>query len=159
MGQEMQLAQKISINQSSRYDARALDNSDFSLYAVPAQGVSLQDLETALDATIAAFLAQGVDDAHLARIKTQIEAEQIYALDNQSRLARQFGASLSSGLSVADVLEWPGLLQSITAEEVMEAARGVLNNKSTVTGWLMGEEEEETMSETISKTITGEGDS
>ena len=159
MGQEMQLAQKISINQSSSYDARALDNSDFSLYAVPAQGVSLQDLETALDATIAAFLEQGVDDAHLARIKTQIEAEQIYALDNQSRLARQFGASLSSGLSVADVLEWPELLQSITAEEVMEAARGVLNNKSTVTGWLMGEEEEETISETISKTITGEGDS
>ena len=131
----------------------------FPYTPVPAQGVSLQDLETALDATIAAFLAQGVDDAHLARIKTQIEAEQIYALDNQSRLARQFGASLSSGLSVADVLEWPGLLQSITAEEVMEAARGVLNNKSTVTGWLMGEEEEETMSETISETISEEGGS
>ena len=36
--------------------------------------------------------------------------------------------------------EWPDLLQSITAEEIVKAARQVFDAKQSVTGYLMADE-------------------
>jgi len=49
---------------------------------------------------------------------------------------RLYGQALSVGLTVQDVQDWPEVLQSITEDEVMAAARDVLNRDNAVTGWL-----------------------
>ena len=93
-----------------------------------------------MDKVIAKFMADGVNPDDLARIKTQIRASQIYADDDSGALANEYGAALAVGLSVQDVQDWPAILQSVTADDVMAAAKLVLNKNNAVTGWLTTEE-------------------
>ena len=99
------------------------------------QGV-LFDLEAAVDAVLAQFLLDGVDQTAFDRIKRQLRADEVYARDNVNGLAREYGAALTSGLTVADVQAWPDLLQAVTPKDVMAAAHEVLNRDNAVTGWL-----------------------
>ncbi|MEO6300214.1 MAG: pitrilysin family protein [Paracoccaceae bacterium] len=125
---------------SAFYDGVSLDEDKFTLVVVPVPGETLADAEKAMDEVIAKFMKDGVNAADFARIKTQVKAEQIYARDNTQGLAHQYGEALAVGLTVKDVQDWPDLLQSITADEVMAAAKTVLDRHNAVTGWLTTEE-------------------
>jgi zinc protease len=103
---------------------------------VPAQGKSLQAAETALDEVIEGFLAEGVDPAQLARIKKQLRASQIYARDNVQQMANRYGRGLTSGLTLNDIHLWPDILQAVTGDDIMTAAKSIFNKKQAVTGWL-----------------------
>ena len=74
--------------------------------------------------------------ADLERIKTQVRAGQIYKQDDSGEVAQEYGAALAVGLTVQDVQDWPNVLQSITAADVMDAAKSVLRREQSVTGWL-----------------------
>jgi zinc protease len=100
----------------------------------------LQQAEDAMDAVLADFVKTGVDEAQLARIKMQVKAAEIYDRDNVERLANRYGRALTQGLTIADVQDWPQVLQAVTADDVMAAARAVLDRRQSVTGWLMSEE-------------------
>ena len=65
-----------------------------------------------------------------------MRASEIYARDSAGGLARSYGAALATGLTVQDVQDWPAALQAVTPEDVMAAARMVLNRNNAVTGWL-----------------------
>jgi zinc protease len=123
------------------YEGQALDQGTFGVAIVPVPGVSLAEAEAAMDAVIAKFLEEGPDPEAMARIKAQLRAAEIYGLDNASSRARRYGTALTTGLTVADVQAWPGLLQAVTAEDVMDAARAVFDRRRAVTGWLSREEE------------------
>jgi zinc protease len=109
---------------------------------VPVPGVTLDEAEAAMDATIAQFLKDGVDQAAFDRIKTQIRAAQIYAKDNVDGLARKYGEALAIGLTVEDIQSWPDVLQAVTPEDVMAAAAEVLDRRNAVTGWHLEKSEE-----------------
>ena len=70
----------------------------------------------------------------------QLRAAQIYARDNVDSIANRYGRALTQGLTVEDVQAWPDILQAVTADDVMAAARMVLDRRQAVTGWLMAEE-------------------
>jgi zinc protease len=118
------------------YDAMSLDDSTFGLVVVPAPGVSLPEAEAALDQAVAEFLEEGVDQDQLDRIKFQIRAQEIYSMDDVSRLARKYGSALASGLTIEDVQNWPDILSSVTEEDILQAARDVFVRKQSVTGYL-----------------------
>ena len=126
-----------AIYTGASYNGVSLDDTTFGLAVVPAEGVSLEQVEAALDREIAAFLERGVDDARLERIKMQLRASEIYADDSVSSVARRYGAALTSGLTVQDVQDWPGILQSVTGEEIVQAARRVFDRDRAVTGYVM----------------------
>ena len=121
---------------SADYDGDTLDIGSFRLVVAPAPGVTLEAAEAAMDAAVAQFLQDGVDPAALDRIKAQIRAQQIYARDSTGGLANRYGAALATGLTVADVQEWPDVLQAVTAQDVLAAAQEVLDLRSAVTGFL-----------------------
>lgn len=123
---------------SAYYRGQSLDDTTFGLYIVPAAGVSLSEAETALDDTLAQFLEDGVDAEKLERIKTQLRASQIYERDDVQRLARRYGSALTQGLTVADIQDWPDLLQAVTEEDILAAAAEVLDRSQAVTGYLTG---------------------
>ena len=125
---------------SAGYDGDTVDNGQFSLFIMPVPGVSLDKAEAAMDAAVAKFMAEGVNADDLARIKAQIRASDIYARDDSSDLARMYGAGLATGLTLKDIQDWPQILQSVTAEDVMEAARQVLDRRNAVTAWLTAPE-------------------
>lgn len=93
-----------------------------------------------MDKALAAFIEKGPDPAHLRRVKTQVRAAQIYALDSQESRARLYGRALTSGLTVDDVQAWPDALNAVTAQDVVAAARRILDRSVSVTGYLTGVE-------------------
>ncbi|MFN3641308.1 MAG: M16 family metallopeptidase [Gemmobacter sp.] len=136
LGRALQFDRQVAVQVDAFYDSTALDASTFTLAVVPAPGVTLAEGEAALDAALADFLAQGVDQAAFERILRQLRAAEIYALDNADRRARRYGEGLTTGLTIDDIRDWPAVLQSVTPAEVMAAARGVLDRSRAVTGHL-----------------------
>ncbi|MEJ1999637.1 MAG: pitrilysin family protein [Maritimibacter sp.] len=136
LGRALQFDSQIAVHTGAGYSGTSLDDTSFSLMLVPADGVSLPEAEAALDEQLAKFLQDGPDPEAFARIKAQIHASEIYALDNVQRLAQRYGGALSSGLTVEDVQAWPEVLQAVTPEDVMQAARDVLVPSASVTGYL-----------------------
>ena len=56
------------------------------------------------------------------------------------RVANRYGRALAIGLTVEDVQAWPDILDAVTADDIMTAAREVFDKRRSVTGWLMKEE-------------------
>lgn len=136
LGKELQLNSKKAIYTNAYYDGRSYDDTNFSLIAVPSEGVSLEEIEIELDGAINDLLLNGIDEKHLNRIKFQYKAHQIYALDSAFSQARRFGAALTSGLKVEDVLVWPAELQEIGSAEILKAAKSLFKKEKSVTGWI-----------------------
>ena len=142
LNRALQFENRTAVYTSAFYDGMSLDDTTFGLVVVPAQGVTLEEAEAALDAVIAGFLEDGIDADQLARLKTQVRAGQIYARDDVQAAARRYGEALTSGLTVEDVQAWPDVLQAVTEEDVMAAARALFVPSNSVTGWMAGSEEE-----------------
>ena len=141
--EKLQFDTQTAIHTSAFYSGQALDDASFGLVIVPAEGVSLEEAEAALDSAVAAFMEDGVDSSNLERIKKQIRASEVYAQDNIGSLARMYGSGLTSGLTVEDVKAWPEILAAVGEEAIMQAAERVFDRKKAVTGWLMSEGAEE----------------
>ena len=139
--EKLQFDSQKAVYTGAFYGGVSLDSTTFSLVMVPSADVSLQDAEDAMDATLAQFLIDGVDEDRLARIKYQLRASDIYGRDNVDGIANRYGRALASGLTIEDVQSWPEVLQAVTADEIMAAARKVLVRNASVTGWLMRNEE------------------
>lgn len=136
LGQKLQFQEQKAIYTSAFYQSLGYDDTSFGLVIVPVPGLSLQEAEAAMDRAIAEFMEEGIDSEQFRRIKMQMRASQIYAEDSVEGIARRYGAALTSGLTLQDVEAWPGILQAVTEEDVMAAARRVFNRKQSVTGWL-----------------------
>lgn len=136
LARALQFDTQTAVYASAFYNGTAVDQTTFGLVVVPSAGVTLADAEAAMDSSIAKFLETGVDAADLARIKTQIRAAEIYARDDVGNLTNTYGAALAVGLTVQDVQDWPKILDSVTGEDVIAAARAVLRPENSVTGWL-----------------------
>ena len=139
--EKLQFDSQKAVYTGAFYGGVSLDSTTFSLVMVPSADVSLQDAEDAMDATLAQFLIDGVNEDDLARIKYQLRADEIYGRDNVDGIANRYGRALASGLTIKDVQSWPEVLQSVTADEIMAAARKVLDRNASVTGWLMRNKE------------------
>jgi len=136
LARSLQFDTQVAVYTAAFYDGTSVDPDGFSVVAMPQPGVSLTETEAALDGVLATFLETGINAEDLARIKTQMRASDVYRRDSARNLAQDYGAALAVGLTLDDVAAWPGLLQDVTAEEVMAAARAVFDRKQSVTGWL-----------------------
>jgi len=145
LGKKLQFDTQQAIYTSASYAGVSLDDTTFALAIAPTPEVSLREAETALDNAVAEFMEEGVDSEQFERIKMQLRASRIYAEDNIEALARRYGSALTSGLTVADIQAWPDILQSVTEDDVMDAARSIFNRDNAVTGWAMSADAEETM--------------
>ena len=136
LAEKLQFDTQVAVYSGAFYSGVSLDDTTFDLIVVPGPEVSLQQAEDAMDAALASFMKDGVDAEQLERIKLQLRAQQIYARDDADGVANRYGAALASGLTVADVQDWPDALQAVTADDIMAVAKKVLRIEGSVTGWL-----------------------
>ena len=127
---------KLATEVGASYDGNSRDNGKFTIYAIPAPGVSLEIVERAVDGVIAGFLSNPPGPADLARVKTQLVASAIYQRDSQYSLASAYGQALAIGLTVADVQSWPQRIAGVTAPDVHSAAESSLLRREAVTLFL-----------------------
>ncbi|MFT5969224.1 MAG: zinc protease, partial [Yoonia sp.] len=142
LGIALQFETQKAVYSGAGYSGLSLDDTSFSISVAPAEGVSLSEVEAAMDAAIAAFLEAPIDEDRMTSIRTQMRASEIYALDNVAGIARRYGAALTQGLTIQDVQDWPKILQSVTAKDVKAVATKVLNRDQAVTGWVVSSQEE-----------------
>jgi zinc protease len=129
---------ELAVNAGAWYMGDAVDLTRFAAYATPRPGVELKTLETAIEEVIAALQA-GIEPRELARVKTRLVADAIYARDSQASLARIYGSTLATGGSLKDVQEWPDLIDAVTEADVLAAAKAHLSPRAAVTGYLLKE--------------------
>ena len=137
LAQKLQFEAQTAVYTTAFYGGTALDDANFGFVIVPSDSVPLEEAEAALDQAIVEFLKEGVDLDKLNRLKRQFRASEIYARDSVSGLANAYGAALTSGLSLDDIHDWPNILQAVTQDDIMAAAKLVLKEQKSVTGWLM----------------------
>jgi zinc protease len=136
MAREFLFGERRALQAQADYRHIGVDSGAFSFFVVPSPGVGLAETEAALDALLERVIEAGPDAAQLDRVKGQVRASEIYVLDDPFEQANRVGSALATGLTLDDVVAWPGLLQAVTAEEVQAAARSLFRIENAVTGWL-----------------------
>ena len=136
LGRKMEFEDRTAIYTSAWYGGQSLDATTFGLAVIPADGVTLDQAEDEMDATIRQFIEDGVDPEQLDRIKRQVRASYIYAEDDIASLARRYGSGLTQGLTVEDIEAWPDALDAVTGEDIVAAAERVFDIRQSVTGFL-----------------------
>jgi zinc protease len=130
---------KLAVSAGAYYAGTALDDTRFYAYGMPASGVTLETLDAEIANIIAKVAKHGLDEADLERAKTRLVADVIYAQDSQVALAQWYGASLATGLGLADIASWPERIEAVTVADVVKAAR-LLDRRRSVAGFLLPDE-------------------
>ena len=129
--------EKVAAWAGAFYSGDDRDYGTFGIYATPAPGVSPEKLEARIDAVLKDVLERGIDEKRLERSKKSMVASAIYALDSQFALARIFGEALATETGIGSVLRWDERIARVRAQDVLKAARAVLQPANSVTGWLL----------------------
>jgi zinc protease len=127
---------KLATDAGASYDGYARDAGEFSVYAVPRAGVSLETLEKAVDQVMQTFSASQAKTGDLTRAKTQLIASVTYRRDSQFAMASAYGQALMIGLTVDDVNEWPSRIRAVDAPGVQKAAQRLFR-RNAVTAYLL----------------------
>jgi zinc protease len=131
------MEREVAVSAGGWYSGSALDATRFGVYGSPKPGVTLQQLEQAIDAVLDEVVAKGVSADETERAKNRLIADAVFAQDNQATLARWYGGALTSGLSIDDIRAWPDRIRAVTAEQVRDVAQKWLDKKRSVTGYLI----------------------
>ena len=131
------IEQKKAASAGGWYSDSGLDDGRVAFYAIGAEKVTPAELEKAMDGVIAELRETGVTQAELDRARGAYLAEFVYTTDSQSRMARHYGWRLATGMTVADVEEWPERLKQVTVDDIRAVARKYLVEKNSVTGILV----------------------
>ena len=126
---------KLATDAGASYNGYARDAAEFSVYAVPRSGVSLDAVEKAIDQVLANFAAAPQKASDMNRARTQLVASVTYRRDSQQEMATAYGVALMIGLTADDVNDWPNRIRAINAEDVRKAA-GSLDRKNAVSATL-----------------------
>ena len=100
----------------------------FSLEATPAPGKSVNELEAALREQLQSIGRDGVSEEELRRVRAQVTAAEVYKLDSVFYQAMQIGQMESIGLSHRDLPLMLQKLQAVTAAQVQQVARAILQD-------------------------------
>lgn len=136
---ELVVKQKIAASAGGWYSGAGRDYGKIALYAVPAEGKTLEQVEAAIDAVLADVVANGLTQRELDRARKVYVADYIYESDSQSTLARRYGYGLMVGQTIEQIENWPEELAKVTLDDLKAAAKAHLDIKASVTGYLVPE--------------------
>jgi len=130
--------QKIAVGAGFSYSGMRYDAASMVFWASPSDGVSLDQLEAALEAEIQNLIAQGVTQEAMARAQKILRNEAIFARDRLGTAAYVIGSSLSSGITLDQVESWPDAIATVTPDDVTRVIQTYLKDQYSVTARLEG---------------------
>jgi len=135
--QSLVVDKKLATSIGSGYDASRYDLSYFYVFGIPADGVSPEKLEAAVDEELASLVEKGVTDRELSRALQRQRDAAIFARDNLRSAAMSFGIAATTGRGASDVEAWPERIAAVTAADVKAAAAHVVDPRGSVTGVML----------------------
>jgi zinc protease len=135
--QKLVVEEKVASSAGGWYSGLGLDSGSIGLYAVAADGVSLDRVEQAIDRVVHDVRENGVTEAELERAKRQFIAEFVYESDSQEALGRRYGGGLALGMTIEQIDSWPAAIAKVTLADLKRAAQAHLDIRRSVTGTLI----------------------
>lgn len=126
----------LAVTAGAFYSPTMLGPARLVVHARPRPGVTLEQIEAAVEAVLAETLDSGFTDLEVGRAKRRVLADAVFARDSVDTAAQVLGQALAIGLSVADVEAWPERIGRVTAAEASTALRVVIDRNRSVTTWL-----------------------
>ncbi len=130
---------KIASSAGGYYAGFGKEYGKIVVYAVPAAGVDIADVEAATNEVLADVIANGLTEAELERAKKVYIADYIYESDSQSSLARRYGFGLVVGRTIEQIESWPDAIRKVTLDDLKRVAAKYLDINASVTGYLLPE--------------------
>jgi zinc protease len=127
---------QVAASASAGYDPYDRLESLFLLVGVPASGHSVAELETALRAEMERLRAEPVDPNELARVKTQVVAENVFERDSVFYQAMEIGELETVGLGWRTADAYVDRIRAVTPEQVQAVARKYLTDDGVTVGIL-----------------------
>ncbi len=138
--QELVVKQGIASSAMAYYQSTALDDTMFMVLGSPRGEATLEEVEKAIDAEIAKIATDGVTGDEVEKAKKRFVRSMIFARDEQDGMARIYGSTLATGGTVEDIDNWPERIRAVTAEDVKAAAIRWLDERRSVSAYLLPQE-------------------
>jgi zinc protease len=119
--------QKLATSVDFSYDPTAYDDALLWIDAVPADGVSMDKLEAAIDAQLRLLVKKGITETELAEAKTRLKDSSVFDRDSIQGPAMLFGQVLATGGSIDDVEYWPSQIDGVTMGMIEDVAKRYLD--------------------------------
>ena len=113
----------------------------FSFNGVPRTGVSLEQLEAAIKAQLAAIQKAPPTVTELARIKTRVVADNVYQRDSLFSQAMMIGSLAVVGLDWHLKDQYVAQIQAVTPEQVQAVARKYFKDEVATVAYLVPEKQ------------------
>ena len=130
------LEEKLASSAGGGYSPSGMEYGSLYVYALPNKGVSIEQIETAVQEVFDDMAENGVREQELTRAKNSYVADYIYGNDSQSGLARRYGFALATGWTIQDVESYPERLKAVKPEDLKRVANKYLDVRASATGIL-----------------------
>ncbi|UCB56375.1 MAG: insulinase family protein [Thiotrichales bacterium] len=114
---------QIATSVGSSYSLYSLHDSLFTISAIPSNGASIDQLETAIIGQIKALQQEPPSQQELDRVKAQVVAASVFEQDSSFYQAMKIGIMETVGLGWETKDEYVERINAVTAEEVQQVAR------------------------------------
>lgn len=138
--QALVVRDKIATDIDVDYDSLAWDDGTFTIHAIPAAGVSPDQLEKAVDRELDRIAAKGFSQDEVKKAIGRLQDESVYARDSLAGPAMTIGYALASGVSLDDVETWPSRLEGLRPGDAKTALDAYVRGRKGVSGVLVPEE-------------------
>ena len=131
------LEEQKALHVSVGYSSQTRSEASMTVYGIPAPGVTLAEMEKAIDAALADWLAEPrFTQADLDRLKTKTMAALEFSKDSVGSASRGVGNYLSAGGDPANYNRWIALQDAATIDTVMAAAQAAFDINQSTTAYL-----------------------
>jgi zinc protease len=101
-----------------------------TVYAIPAPGTSVEDMEAVLKDEIDQLLEQGIAEQEIERAQQRLVDAAIYGRDSLMGPAMVIGRALTAGFDLDYVENWPEAIKSVNMEDVITIRDQVFNGEN-----------------------------
>ncbi len=129
--QDLVVKQKKAVSINLSYDGAARDDGVLSLTATPANGVTLDELESAIQAELTAIATQSIAPNTLDLAKKRLYQNSVFQRDSVSGPAMIIGAAISTGLTLDQIETWTDDVAKVQKKNV----QGLLQRYFAVKSW------------------------
>lgn len=134
---ELVVNKKLASSAGGGYSPNGMEYGTMYVYAVPAKGVTVAQIEKAVEEIFADIRENGVSELELKRGQNSYIADYIYGNDSQSGLARRYGFALATGWTIQEIESYPERLKAVTVDDIKRVAAKYLEETASVTGVLV----------------------
>lgn len=125
--------QKLALSISSAFDYTNRSYSIFSITALPAAGVTTEELNEAIEQSLKEAI-QNISLDKIENTKHKMLSGLVYLKDNPFTAAEIIGSMASAGMSLSEIETHAEMISRVKYKNVKEAAQKIFNNNASFSG-------------------------